>query len=144
VRLRRQLVGYRTALTNQFKAPGGQAAKARPQSLVDTTASTSAGSRPTSMPWSTGISDRHARRNHHRDPRLRPADRHLAGLAPHPYDSGERRGYRRTRSRTGRRLAVSITTTSDRQFSQDPGGAKKAAAADPCSSPTSAVPLMSC
>ncbi len=118
VRLRRQLVDYRTALTNQLKAPGGEVAKERLQSLVDTTSEHIAGIEAdlnTLIDRIPTIAE--ARRNHQPNPRLRTADRDqrrrpdaqrsaqppsdavasLAGLAPHPYDSGERHGYRRTR-----------------------------------------------
>jgi transposase len=117
VRLRRQLVGYRTALTNQLKAPGGKAAKARLQSLVDTTAEHIRGIEAdldtlvdqdlkitkrveiiTEIPGCgllTAISIAALIPEIGTTTKRRITS--LAGLAPHPHDSGERHGYRHTR-----------------------------------------------
>ena len=117
VRLRRQLVDYRTALTNQLKAPGGKAAKERLQSLVDTTSEHISGIEAdlntlldqdpeiakrveiiTQIPGCgllTAISIAALIPEVGTTTNRRIAS--LAGLAPHPYDSGERHGYRRTR-----------------------------------------------
>jgi transposase len=117
VRLRRQLVGYRTALTNQLKAPGGQTAKARLQSLIDTTAEHIRAIEAdldalverdrtiakrveiiTEIPGCgllTAISIAALIPEIGTTTKRRIAS--LAGLAPHPYDSGQRHGYRHTR-----------------------------------------------
>jgi transposase len=117
VRLRRQLVGYRTALTNQLKAPGGKAAKARLQSLIDTTAEHIRGIEAdldtlverdlkiakrveiiTKIPGcglltAIGIAALIPEIGTTTKRRITS----LAGLAPHPCDSGEHHGYRHTR-----------------------------------------------
>ena len=116
-RLRTQLVKQRAALTNQFKAPGGNIAKQRLQALIDAVSAQITGieadlrilvdadpataevvaiiedipgcGRVTAvtvaalMPELGSMTGR------------QPAS--LAGLAPHPYQSGQRDGYRRTR-----------------------------------------------
>lgn len=117
VRLRTQLVKQRTALTNQVKAPGGHAAKHRLRALIDATSEQIAGIQadiqglvgrdPTVarvvdiiqnipgcgpvtavtvaalMPELGAMTGRQAAS--------------LAGLAPHPHQSGQHDGYRRTR-----------------------------------------------
>ena len=117
VRLRRQLVGYRTALTNQLKAPGGKAAKPHLQSLIDTTAERIRGIEAdldtlvdqdpeiakrveiiTEIPGCgllTAISIAALIPEIGTTTKRRIAS--LAGLAPHPYDSGNHHGYRHTR-----------------------------------------------
>jgi transposase len=117
VRLRRQLVGYRTALTNQLKAPGGQAAKPHLQDLIDTTAE-SIRKIETDLDTLVEQDLKIARRVEIISeipgcglltaisiaaliPEIGTTTKRriasLAGLAPHPYDSGEHHGYRRTR-----------------------------------------------
>lgn len=117
VRLRRQLVGYRTALTNQFKAPGGKAAKPHLESLIDTTAERIRKIETdletlveqdlkiakrveiiTEIPGcglvtAIGITALMPEIGTTTKRRITS----LAGLAPHPYDSGNHHGYRRTR-----------------------------------------------
>lgn len=117
VRLRVQLVKQRTALTNQVKAPGGDVAKPRLRALIDATAEqidaieadiTDLVNRDPALAQTVGII---------RDipgcgpvtavtvaalmPELGTMNRRqaaaLAGLAPHPHQSGQRDGYRRTR-----------------------------------------------
>lgn len=117
VRLRTQLVKQRAALTNQLKAPGGDVAKPRLRALIDTTSEQIAaieadigglvgrdpavaqvvaiiqdipGCGPITaitvaalMPELGAMTGRQAAS--------------LAGLAPHPHQSGQRDGYRRTR-----------------------------------------------
>jgi len=117
VRLRTQLVKHRAALTNQFKAPGGDVAKPRLRALIDTTSEQIAGIEAdigglvgrdpavaqvvaiiqdipgcgpitavtvaALMPELGAMTGRQAAS--------------LAGLAPHPHQSGQRDGYRRTR-----------------------------------------------
>jgi transposase len=117
VRLRRQFVGYRTALTNQLKAPGGQAAKPHLQGLIDTTAE-SIRKIETDLDTLVEQDLKIARRIEIISeipgcglltaisiaaliPEIGTTTKRriasLAGLAPHPYDSGEHHGYRRTR-----------------------------------------------
>jgi transposase len=117
VRLRVQLVKQRTALTNQVKAPGGDVAKPRLRALIDATAEQidaievdidNLVGRDPALAQTVGII---------RDipgcgtvtavtvaalmPELGTMTRGqaaaLAGLAPHPHQSGQRDGYRRTR-----------------------------------------------
>ena len=117
VRLRRQLVTHRAALTNQLKAPGGAAAKPHLQAAID-----NASDRITAIETDIdalidkdqdiddvvtiiaaipGCGRRTAISIAALMPEIGTTSRRcitsLAGLAPHPYDSGERRGYRHTR-----------------------------------------------
>jgi transposase len=117
VRLRVQLVKQRTALTNQVKAPGGDVAKPRLRALIDATA----GQIDAIEADINDLVDRDPALAQTIDiirdipgcgpvtavtvaalmPELGTMNRGqaaaLAGLAPHPHQSGQRDGYRRTR-----------------------------------------------
>lgn len=140
VRLRRQLVTHRTALTNQLKAPGGQAAKPHLQAGIDDASNRINAIETdidaliekdpdiddvvTIIAAIPGCGRRTAISIAALMPEIGTTTRRcatsLAGLAPHPYDSGERRGYRRTRGgRTEVKEALFMAAMAARNHNPD-------------------------
>lgn len=117
VRLRVQLVKQRTALTNQVKAPGGDVAKPRLRALIDATSEqidaieadiNDLVDRDPALAQTVGIirnipgcgpvtAVTVAALMPELGTMTRGQAAALAGLAPHPHQSGQRDGYRRTR-----------------------------------------------